>query len=119
MTNTLVGEVYLKVIESTVEKSSTAFEEYGVSGGTLNELQAVSFDALIGIETSKVFQNAIILLATSPSIFTSIFLQQKPSRYPHMAACPAEKIAGSHSERKRGGDRKSAGCRSLLAVPAG
>ncbi|KAF2483778.1 transcription factor IIA, alpha/beta subunit [Neohortaea acidophila] len=39
MTNTLVGDVYAKIIEEVVQASSTDFEESGVSQLTLQELQ--------------------------------------------------------------------------------
>ncbi|EME46426.1 hypothetical protein DOTSEDRAFT_70433 [Dothistroma septosporum NZE10] len=41
MTNTLVGDVYQKIIEEVVQASSNDFEESGVMGSTLQELQQV------------------------------------------------------------------------------
>jgi hypothetical protein len=52
MTNTLVGEIYAKIIEGTVDKSLIAFEEFGVSGSTLEELRQVRFNALPDTRTA-------------------------------------------------------------------
>jgi hypothetical protein len=52
MTSTLVGEIYAKIIEGTVDKSLIAFEEFGVSGSTLEELRQVRLNALPGTRTT-------------------------------------------------------------------
>ncbi|KAF2211644.1 hypothetical protein CERZMDRAFT_90850 [Cercospora zeae-maydis SCOH1-5] len=41
MTNTLVGDVYLKIIEEVITASQADFEEGGVGSQTLGELQQV------------------------------------------------------------------------------